>query len=71
MLAQAATLDAAARKKSFDRVQDILREQSPIVYLLHPNSLSAISAKVHGARPSPFFPHTFWDADHLAVVEGK
>jgi peptide/nickel transport system substrate-binding protein len=71
MLAQAATLDMAARKKSFDRVQDILREQSPIVYLLHPNSLSAISGKVHGAKPTPFFPHTFWDADHLAVAEGK
>jgi peptide/nickel transport system substrate-binding protein len=71
MLAQAVTDDQAARKKSFDRVQEILREQSPIVYLLHPNSLSAISAKVHGAKPTPFFPHTFWDADHLTVVEEK
>jgi peptide/nickel transport system substrate-binding protein len=32
MLAQAATGVPAARKKSFDRVQEILREQSPIVY---------------------------------------
>ena len=71
MLAQAVTDDLAARKKNFDRVQEILREQSPIVYLLHPNSLSAISAKVHGAKPTPFFPHTFWDADHLTVAEGK
>ena len=71
MLAQAVTGDLTARKKDFDRVQDILREQSPIVYLLHPNSLSAISAKVHGARPTPFFPHTFWDADHLVVSDGK
>jgi peptide/nickel transport system substrate-binding protein len=71
MLAQAVTDDLPARKKGFDRVQEILREQSPIVYLLHPNSLSAISAEVHGAVPAPFFPHTFWDIEHLRVVEGK
>jgi peptide/nickel transport system substrate-binding protein len=71
MLAQAVTGDMASRKKNFDRVQEILREQSPIVYLLHPNSLSAISVKVHGAKPTPFFPHTFWDADHLTVAERK
>jgi peptide/nickel transport system substrate-binding protein len=71
MLAQSGTGDLSIRKKDFDRVQDILREQSPIVYLLHPNALSAISAKVHGVKATPFFPHTFWDADHLAVVEGK
>ncbi len=71
MLEQALTDDLAMRKKNFDRVQEILREQSPIVYLLHPNSLSAISAMVHGATPTPFFPHTFWDADHLTVANGK
>jgi peptide/nickel transport system substrate-binding protein len=71
MLAQAATGDQRARKKSFDRVQEILRDQSPIVYLLHPNSLSAVSARVQGARPTAFFPHTFWDAEHLTVTEGK
>ena len=71
MLEQALTEDLAIRKKNFDRVQEILREQSPIVYLLHPNSLSAISAAVHGAKPTPFFPHTFWDADHLTVANGK
>jgi peptide/nickel transport system substrate-binding protein len=71
MLSQAVADNLAIRKKNFDRVQEILREQSPIVYLLHPNSLSAISAQVHGARPTPFFPHTFWDADHLTVAEGK
>jgi len=71
MLAQAASSDAAARKKSFDRVQEILREQSPMVFLLHPNSLSAISSRFPGAKPSPFFPHTFWDAEHLTAAAGK
>jgi peptide/nickel transport system substrate-binding protein len=68
MLAQAASGDAGARKKNFDRVQEILREQSPMVFLLHPNSLSAISSRLPGAKPSPFFPHTFWDAEHFTAV---
>jgi len=68
MLAQAASGDTAARKKSFDRVQEILREQAPMVFLLHPNSLSAVSSRLPGAKPSPFFPHTFWDAEHFALA---
>ena len=65
MLAQAGSSDPAVRKKNFDRVQAILREQAPMIFLLHPNSLSAVSSKVGGAKPSSFFPHTFWDAEHL------
>ncbi len=67
MLAQAATADYRARKKNFDRVQEIMREQEPVVYLLHPNSLSAVSKHVIGVKPTTFFPHTFWDAEHLTV----
>ncbi len=65
MLAQAATADYHVRKKNFDRVQDILREQAPVIYLLHPNSLSAVSKQLTGVKPTPFYPHTFWDAEHI------
>ena len=67
MLAQAATADYRVRKQSFDRVQEILHEQAPIIYLLHPNALSAVSTHVAGVKPTAFFPHTFWDAEHLTV----
>jgi peptide/nickel transport system substrate-binding protein len=67
MLAQAATADYPARQKNFDRVQEILREQTPIVYLLHPNALVAVSRTVGGAKPTAFFPHTFWNAERLSV----
>ncbi|HTB10030.1 MAG TPA: ABC transporter substrate-binding protein [Bryobacteraceae bacterium] len=67
MLAQAATADYHVRKKNFDRVQEILREQEPIIYLLHPNSLSAVSKQLIGVKPTTFFPHTFWDAEHITV----
>ncbi|MGC4054846.1 MAG: ABC transporter substrate-binding protein [Paludibaculum sp.] len=71
MLSQAASSDAAVRKKNFDRVQAILLDQSPAVFLLHPNSLSAVSPLVKGVRPVPFYPRTFWDAEHLTMVPGK
>lgn len=70
-LAQAGSNDFHVRKKAFDRVQEILREQSPVVYLLHPNTLSAVSGKVHDVKPTAFFPHTFWDAEHLTVADGR
>jgi peptide/nickel transport system substrate-binding protein len=67
MLAQAATADYQTRKKNFDRVQEIMREQEPVVYLLHPNSLSAVSKRLSGVTATAFFPHTFWDAEHISV----
>jgi peptide/nickel transport system substrate-binding protein len=67
MLAQAATADFKLRKKEFDRVQEILAAQSPIVYLLHPNALSAVSPQLSGVKATAFFPHTFWDIEHIAI----
>ncbi|MGH9667891.1 MAG: ABC transporter substrate-binding protein, partial [Bryobacteraceae bacterium] len=67
MLAQAATADYRTRKQKFDQVQGILRDQEPLITLLHPNALSAVSTHVSGVKASPFFPHTFWDAEHLTL----
>jgi peptide/nickel transport system substrate-binding protein len=71
MLAQAATAEHSERKKRFDRVQEILREQSPVIYLLHPNALVAVSPRIAGAKPTAFFPHTFWNAELLRVGTGS
>jgi peptide/nickel transport system substrate-binding protein len=67
MLAQASTADQHLRKKDFDRVQEILHDEAPIIYLLHPNALAAISPQVAGAKVTAFFPHTFWNADQLTL----
>lgn len=67
MLAQASTADYKARKKNFDRVQEIIHEQAPFIYLVHPNSLSAISPQVVGGQPSVSYPHTFWNAETLSL----
>lgn len=70
MLAQAGTANYRARKRSFDRVQELLHDNMPVIYLLHPNALSAISPVVSGAKATPLFPHTFWDAEHLSIKTG-
>lgn len=67
MLAQAATADNSVRKKDFDRVQQIMHDQAPVIYLLHPNALSAISPEISGGKPAVFYPHTFWNAENLVL----
>jgi peptide/nickel transport system substrate-binding protein len=67
MRAQASACDAAKRKSSFDRVQEIALEQAPFIFLVNRNALSAISANVHGASPVILVPQTYWNADRLSV----
>lgn len=59
---------AAERKRAFDRVQVIAAEQQPILYLVHPDVLTAISPAVRGAAPSVLPPHLFWNVENLSVI---
>jgi hypothetical protein len=43
MREQASSSDPRKRKKSFDRVQQIVAEQAPFIYLVNRNALSAVS----------------------------
>jgi peptide/nickel transport system substrate-binding protein len=67
MRAQAASTDPKRRKEAFDRVQEIVVEQEPFIFLINKNSLSAVSTAVHGAAPVILSPQTFWNADRLTV----
>jgi ABC-type transport system substrate-binding protein len=67
MRAQAASTDPKRRKEAFDRVQEIVVEQEPFIFLINKNSLSAVSPAVHGAAPVILSPQTFWNADRLTV----
>src|SRR5579863_3847625 len=68
MRAQASSADAAKRKEAFDRVQEIVYEQAPFIFLINKNALSAVSTVVHGASPVILHPQTFWNAEQLTVV---
>jgi peptide/nickel transport system substrate-binding protein len=67
MRAQAASAEAKKRKESFDRVQEIAVEEEPFIFLVNRNSLSAVSASVHGANPVILVPQTYWNAEELSV----
>ncbi len=67
MQAQASTADQKKRKENFDRVQEIVAEEAPIIYLVNQNALSAVSKAVEGANPVILNPQTFWNAEVLSL----
>jgi peptide/nickel transport system substrate-binding protein len=67
MRAQASSVDPKKRKEAFDRVQEIVAEQQPFIFLINKNALSAVSARVRGAAPVILSPQTFWNAERLTV----
>jgi peptide/nickel transport system substrate-binding protein len=67
MRAQASTSDPKKRKASFDRVQEIAVEQTPLIYLVNQDALSAVSGAVEGANPGILAPQTFWNAERLTL----
>jgi peptide/nickel transport system substrate-binding protein len=70
MRAQASTLDVNKRKADFDRVQQIVWDQEPFIYLVHKNALSAISESVVGAQPVVLRPQTYWNIESLQLKGG-
>jgi len=67
MRAQASTADPKKRKESFDRLQEIVAERTPFIYLVNQNALSAVSSAVAGANPGILSPQTFWNAERLTL----
>jgi peptide/nickel transport system substrate-binding protein len=72
MRAQASTPDLKKRKKYFDRVQEIVWEQAPFIYLVNKNALCAISAAVRAAEPVALRPQTYWNVERMVLAsDGK
>jgi len=65
MRAQASAIGIKQRKAAWDRVQEIIADQLPFIYLVNKNALSAISPSLHGAQPVALRPQTYWNIDHL------
>ncbi len=64
---EAAALEPKKRKAAYDRVQEILAEQQPFIYLVHKNALVGISPRLINAHPAVLSPQTFWNVDTLAL----
>jgi peptide/nickel transport system substrate-binding protein len=67
MREQASNPSEKVRKAKFDRVQEIVAEQQPFIYLVNKNALSAISSNVIGASPVVLSPQAFWNIDSLRL----
>jgi peptide/nickel transport system substrate-binding protein len=65
---QHAAIDSAVRKKAFDRVQELASEQQPIVYLVNPDVLVAVSPVVRNVQVTPLPPHLYWNIEHLSLT---
>lgn len=58
----------AARKRAFDRVQQIAAEMAPFIYLIHRHALVAVSSAVRGVEPSVLRPQTLWNAERIWIA---
>jgi peptide/nickel transport system substrate-binding protein len=65
MLAQAGDTRPEVRKRAFDRVQQIVSDEAPFLYLVTKNSLTAISPNIQNASPAVLTPQAFWNIDWL------
>jgi peptide/nickel transport system substrate-binding protein len=71
MQLQASSPSQHARKLAVDRVQQVVADQQPFIYLVYPNILQAVSPQLRGVRPSILSPRTVWNIDSLRREEGR
>ena len=69
MRAQASSMVQAERKKSMDRVQQIVADQQPFIYLVYPNALYAVSPRLAGVQPVVMQPGLVWNIANIRVQE--
>jgi peptide/nickel transport system substrate-binding protein len=65
MAKQLGTMNYQQRKKIYDRVQDILAQQLPMIYLASPNILVGAQENLGNFHPAIIEQYTFWNADEL------
>lgn len=68
---QVASVDQAERKRLFDQVQRVFAEQQPALYFAAPHVIIAMSSRVANAAPALLRPQVLWNADTLAIRNGK
>jgi peptide/nickel transport system substrate-binding protein len=64
---QAGSLNEAERKQAVDRVQQIIADQQPLIYLVYPNALYAVSPGLKGVQPAVLEPGLVWNVESLRL----
>ena len=65
MQLQATSSDPRVRRQAVDRVQQIVADQQPYIYLVHPDPLVAVSSALHGVQPALLQPGLVWNVEFL------
>lgn len=47
------TFDQAVRKQAYDRIQEILMDEVPYIFLYVPDALPVVASRFHGIKPEP------------------
>jgi len=68
MRAQASAKDDLTRKKYFDRVQEIVAQELPFLYLVNKNTLVGVSPALQGVFPVPTRPQTYWNIERIGML---
>jgi peptide/nickel transport system substrate-binding protein len=63
MESQMTTTNYTTRKQLYDRVQEIVAENLPLVFLLSPDILVGVQSTVGNFRPGILDPYALWNVD--------
>ena len=69
MQKQLSTLKPQDRKLLYDRVQQIVADNLPVISLVSPNILVAAKDKLVNFKPAALDPHTLWNSPELSMFE--
>jgi len=58
----------AKRKQALHRFQEIVAAEVPVLYLVHPNALAAVSRQLTGVRLSSLLPRVLWNVEELDLA---
>ncbi len=64
-------LDPVARKRAFDRVQEIWADEMPAIATLTTNIIAGHSNAVGNLRPSILSPHLLWNSEELTKTPNR
>lgn len=67
MQQQLVTLNYAKRKRLYDRVQEIVAQDLPVICLVSPDILVGAGDRVGNFEPAILSPYTLWNVDELYV----
>jgi len=70
MVAQLTATNSEQRKKLYDRVQEILAENQPMIFLASPDILVGAKNTVGNFHPAVLEPYVLWNVDQLYLRSG-